>query len=330
MSDPVLIVAVHVDDLTLVCESSALLASVKVHLRSHFNMEDLGEITNLLGIAVSYSRAQRTLRFSHSSYLTSVLDRFSMHTSNPQSTPMDPKADISVPDSPPLDSDVPLRSAVGALLYSAAKVRPDLSYATGIIARHQDAPLVQHWNAVKRVLRYVRGHLDRALVYVANVACNEDSGFSLDAHVDADFASEKVSRKSTTGFVISFCGMAIRWVSRKQRVVALSSTEAEYIALSDMCSDLLWLRSILGELQVPLRISLVHEDNEACAHLAKDPVSIGRSKHIDVRHHFVRDLVADNVISLVPIPTADQPADMLTKPLAADKFNKHCAAFNLR
>lgn len=205
-------------------------------------------------------------------------------------------------------------SLVGSLLYVAVNTRPDIAAPVAILGRSVSAPSQADWTEAKRVLRYLKSTMDHKLTLKA-----EDSG--LEVYVDADWASDAASRKSNSGYVFLFGGGSIYWGSRKQTCVALSSTEAEFVALAECCQELTWIVRMLQDFSVDVPTPvLVHEDNQSCIKQLESTKVNNRSKHVDTKYHFVRKLHEDNLIDVRYCPTDQMVADMLTKPLAPQKL----------
>jgi hypothetical protein len=204
-------------------------------------------------------------------------------------------------------------------MYAAIGTRPDLAFAVQKLAQFSHKPLNEHWKAIKRVLRYVKGTLDLGITYSGT----EDTPINAEGFSDADWASDRLDRKSISGYVFTLGGGAIAWSSKKQQTVALSSTEAEYMALTRASQHAIWLCKFFtasGFLQNgPSRIFV---DNRSALDLAYNPEFHDRSKHIDTRHHWIRDTVAADLITLEWIPTSEMVADTLTKSLPRVLFQK--------
>jgi hypothetical protein len=219
--------------------------------------------------------------------------------------------------------------------------RPDIAYAVSQVAKYSASPRMAHWNACKRILRYLSGTVDYGIRYNKQSALDTvqkdllptgyfrgthlatDVRYGLDGYVDADFANDMDSRRSITGYIFLFAGAPISWQSRAQVSTALSTMEAEYMAASAAAQEALWLRMILEELGVSLDKPLVLlEDNRSAIAFSEHPGEHRRTKHIDYRHHFVRERVQKKDIRLDYIDTEDQLADILTKALDTNRFLK--------
>jgi hypothetical protein len=255
-------------------------------------------------------------------YIRRLLVRFNMSDCNAVSTPVDKSnayvnGEIDGETDVMLDNNVPYREAVGSLLYLATGTRPDISYAVSIVSQVLSKPTKRHWEIVKRIMRYLKGSAELGITY----RHGHNPGV-LSAYSDADYAGDTVTRRSTSGIVCQYMGGSISWSSQKQRSVALSTTEAEYIAASEAAKDIIWLARLLGEITVLNAIPLLHIDNLSAVKLVKNPVFHRRSKHIDVRYHFVREKYEEGKLLVVHVCGERQVADVLTKPLVKDRFER--------
>ena len=209
------------------------------------------------------------------------------------------------------------QSAVGSLLYLSVATRPDITYAVSNVARFCAKPTNQHWVAVKRIFRYLKGTQQYGLLYGKSNS-NNCVGFS-----DADWGGDLDDRKSTSGYMFQVGGTAISWRSKKQTCVALSTAEAEYIALASAAQESLWLQQLLVDLknEEPKSVT-IYEDNQSAISMAKNPQFHGRTKHIAIKYHFIREQVNSKTLELRYCRTNDMIADMLTKGLSGEQFEK--------
>jgi hypothetical protein len=317
------IIFLYVDDL-LIAATVPLLRATKQILQSRFNMKDLGEVHSILGMEVIRNRKSGTLILRQSGYLRDVLYQFNMSNSKPVATPLDSTKNVAV--SQTCASDIPFRQAVGRLLYAASNTRPDIAFGVSFASRFLSCYNEQHWSLVKRILRYIHGSLSHGLTFDRNVK----NPMTLVGYSDSDWGGDMQDRSSTSAYLFMFCGTSISWASKKQSTIALSSTEAEYVAASLATTEAVWLRSLLHDLGYPqLEATTIFEDNQSCIALAKNPVFHTRTKHLDIKAHFVRQKVQTNEISLQYCSTEDMVADMLTKPLAKTKLHKLRASAGL-
>ena len=202
---------------------------------------------------------------------------------------------------------------VGSLLYSAMVTRPDIACAVQSLSRHMQAAGPEHWMAGKRVLRYLRGTRELGIKYGAMA---RGDSTRLEGYCDADWAGDVDTRRSTTAYIFMIAGGAVSWASKLQTTVALSSTEAEYMAACAAVQEAVHLRQLLGDVGYEQEgASVIYEDNQGCIWLANNPVVHKRSKHIDIRHHFTREKVESGEVRLEYVATEHQLADLLTNAL---------------
>lgn len=252
-----------------------------------------------------------------------MLRKYGLEDANPVSTPMIRNAltifddDTTGEVNPP---PWPYSQLMGELLWIGTVLRVDITFAVNVLARYSQKPMQVDWDAVKRVLWYLKGTSDLGIVY----SFDDDS--QPEGYTYSDLAGDKADRKSTMGFVFTFKGGPVAWKSKKQSVVAKSTAEAEYIALSFCASEALWVRNFFSEIKRPFGDSpiTIHVDNQSAIDLAKDPVHLSKTKHIDIHVHHVRDEVAKGRILVEHVPGTANPADILTKPL--DPTHKKCVA----
>lgn len=319
--DGIIIVSLYVDDLIVATNDAKMFASLKSELASNFEMKDLGKLSYCLGIEFNQNKEKRTISMSQPKYIRDVLKQFKMEDCKTTSTPIDTSVKLSeemCPKTPAEKEEVsklPYQNLVGALMWLAVSTRPDIAHAVSLLSQYNTNYGQQHWVAAKRVLRYLKGTLNYGLVY-------RGTGESLAGYADADWASNIDDRRSFTGFAFVMANAAISWECRKQRTVALSSTEAEYMALSDSSKEAVHLRSFLGEVMGELQTTIIFNDNQGAGQLTRNPVFHKRTKHVDIRHHFIKELVEKGEVRINYIPTAEMPADVLTKGLATSKHER--------
>ncbi|XP_056164317.1 secreted RxLR effector protein 161-like [Syzygium oleosum] len=212
---------------------------------------------------------------------------------------------------------IPYASAVGSLMYAMVCTRPDIAQAVGVLSRYMSNPGREHWNAIKRVFKYLRGTLNFSLCFKGT---GNGNMFDIVGHVDADWGGDIDSRRSTSGYVFTLFGAALSWMSRRQSVVALSSTEAEYMALTHAGKEAVWLRRLCLELGFEQGAIEVRCDNQWAIYLAKNPAFHSRTKHIDIQYHFIREKVEKKEVRLVKVDTVENSSDFLTKAVTGAKF----------
>ncbi|RVW87889.1 Retrovirus-related Pol polyprotein from transposon TNT 1-94 [Vitis vinifera] len=319
-----IILLLYVDDMLIVGSDIEKINNLKKQLSKQFAMKDLGAAKQILGMRIIRDKANGTLKLSQSEYVKKVLSRFNMNEAKPVSTPLGSHFKLSKEQSPKTEeerdymSKVPYASAIGSLMYAMVCTRPDIAHAVGVVSRFMSKPGKQHWEAVKWILRYLKGSLDTCL-------CFTGASLKLQGYVDADFAGDIDSRKSTTGFVFTLGGTAISWTSNLQKIVTLSTTEAEYVAATEAGKEMIWLHGFLDELGKKQEMGILHSDSQSAIFLAKNSAFHSKSKHIQTKYHFIRYLVEDKLVILEKICGSKNPADMLTKGVTIEKL-KLCAA----
>jgi transposase InsO family protein len=324
----ILILAIHVDDCILTGSSPKLIADYKDKFNSRYTLTDLGPIHWFLGIKITRNRSARTISLSQTSYIDSILTRFGLSDAKPYGTPMAPGVTYSRNDCPSDATEAarmqktPYREAIGSLMYASVATRPDITHAVSALSRFLDNPGSVHWEAVKRVFRYLAGTRDSTLTY-------GNERHDLTGYTDADGASEE-HRHAISGYAFLIDGGAVSWYSRKQEIVTLSTAEAEYVAATHASKEAIWLRRFLFEL-FPLDASptTLYCDNQAAIKLAIDDNYHARTKHIDIRYHFIRQVIADGTITLIYCPTDEMAADFLTKALPKWKVQTHACTLGL-
>lgn len=309
----------YVDDMLIAAKNIKEIQKIKNQLNAEFDMKDLGSAKKILGMEIVRDRSARTLYLSQQSYIEKVLHRFNMHDAKEVSTPFAAHFKLSSALSPTTEEDiaymakVPYSSAVGSLMYAMICTRPDLSYAVSMVSRYMANPGKEHWAAVKWIFRYLRGTSSLCLRFGKT-----DSGVL--GYVDSDYAKDLDKRRSITGYVFTLGNCAVSWKAQLQSTVALSTTEAEYMAVTEAVKEALRLKRLIGELSNKLSVNTVFCDNQSAIFLTKDQMFHDRTKHIDVRYHFIRDVIAKGDITVNKISTNDNPADMFTKSLPIAKF----------
>jgi transposase InsO family protein len=320
------IIALYVDDITMAGKSLKAINQDKENLKRFYEMTDLGDLSWILGMHVVRDRAKGWVSVSQEKYSNDILERLGKADCRPMVTPVLAGEHLTKVSAPEVDVK-PYQSAVGALMYSMTGTRPDLAFAVGSLGRHSAKPGVEHQHALERTLRYLRGTSDCGLVFQRGTP----RGTELLGYVDADWASDVNDRKSTSGFVFMLGGAAISWGSKKQTSVALSSTEAEYIAAAHAAKEAIWLRRLLTELGENLESpTTLFVDNQSAIAIARNPEFHDRTKHIEVRYHFLRQVVDSKEVHLEYLPTGEQVADILTKGLSREKHETFVRKMGLR
>jgi hypothetical protein len=341
--DPTNIIGTHVDDGFITGSTQETVTRTQRELACHFNIKSLGPIKFLLGWEVSRDRANRQIFLSQQGYVEKLLTKFQIGNDRPVVTPMDPSVKLSSADSPATPEDkeemsqYPYATLIGTLMYLMTCTRPDIAYAVGFLCRFMSNPGKAHWLAATRVIRYLKGTPTLGLTYGGHDATQDLVGWT-----DSDWAGDLDTYRSTSGFLLTLAGGAVSWTSRRQRTVARSTFEAEYVAASEGASEVQWLRTLLGEINIPPRApSLMHiadetglhhftgppvvmycDNQTALAHLKSD-MTTQKSKTIPIAYHIVREYIKAGYVCFTFIPTSLQCADAFTKPVHGPTL-EHC------
>uniref|UniRef100_A0A8R7UV17 Reverse transcriptase Ty1/copia-type domain-containing protein n=1 Tax=Triticum urartu TaxID=4572 RepID=A0A8R7UV17_TRIUA len=311
----------YVDDIVLTASSERLLQQTIMALEREFSLKDLGALHYFLGIAVT--RSSDGMFLSQRQYIIDILERVGMSECNTCSTPVDTQSKLGATGAV-VDDPSSYRSLVGALQYLSF-TRPDVAYAVQQVCLYMHDPQEPHLNAVKRILRYLRGTINHGLqIYRSSPA-------SLTAYTDADWAGCPDTRKSTSGYGVFLGDNLVSWSSKRQQTVSRSSIEAEYRGVANAVAEACWLRQLLSELHRPLqRATVVYCDNISAVYLSTNPVQHQRTKHVEIDLHFVRERVAFGDVRVLHVPTSSQCADIFTKGLPSTVFNEFRYSLNVR
>jgi uncharacterized OsmC-like protein len=315
----ILIVSVYVDDLIVTGNNEAQIDEFKQSMMKQFAMTDLGKMKYFLGVEVN--QTEDGIFIHQSKYATEILNKFGMSNCNSVNNPIVPGCKLVKDENGKAGDAKSYKQIVGSLMYLLA-TRPDLAFSVCLTARFMDRPTEIHFAAVKRILRYLKGTVGFGILYKSSRKASSEET-KLNGWTDSDYAGDLDDRKSTSGYVFMLGNAVVSWSSKKEPIVTLSTTEAEFVAAAACACQCLWLKNVLIHLQVmDDEKILIHCDKSSSIKLTKNPILHGRCKHIDVRFHFLRDLAKDNVIELVHCKSQDQIADIMTKPLKFEAFSK--------
>lgn len=314
-----IILLLYVDDMLVAGSDIDEIKNLKMQLSKEFDMKDLGPAKKILGMQITRDKQKGVLQLSQAEYINRVLQRFNMGDAKSVSTPLASHFRLSQEQSPQTEEEkelmakIPYASAIGSLMYAMVCTRPDIGHAVGVVSRFMSNPGKAHWEAVKWILRYLRGTTEKCLYF-------SKGEIKVEGYVDADFAGEVDHRRSTTGYIFTVGTGAVSWMSRIQKIVALSTTEAEYVAVTEASKELIWLQGLLTELGFMQEKCALYSDSQSAIHLARNSAFHSRTKHIGLRYHFIRSLLEDEVLTLIKIQGSKNPADMLTKVVTIDKL----------
>ena len=297
---------------------------LKQLLINEYQTKDLGMSVWMLGMRISRDRSQRTITLDQETYITKALEKFGMHECKIAVTPAQVGVDDAVAPNGALDKSVDVKKyqcIVGTLLYAVTSTRLDIAHAVQKLASRVRTPTVRDMLAAKRVLRYLSG--TRAIGLKYGRGSNDDVTVTTEAYSDADWANDKVDRKSISGWIVKLNGTPVAWSSKKQSTVSLSTCEAELYSQCEAVKEILWLQGLLNELTLVFtKPTVIHCDNRATVVISKNGVKSERTKHIDVKHNFIVDTISSGAVQSSWISTVDQQADILTKALSREVFVK--------
>lgn len=310
-NDQLLVVIIYVDDLIVASNDLSLRNYVNDALKGKFELTQV-EPQQFLGLQIQ--RDKTGVHIHQSKYISELLDEYDMSDCRSQATPYSHRPTKRHPDEPFIES-TQMRKIIGKLLYLSNRTRPDIAAPVAALARYQDNASEEHWKAAKQILRYLRGTINLGIHF------NYRGDNILYGYADADFAGDTDDRKSTSGIVFMLNGGPIHWKSKKQSSVSLSTTESEFISACDAAKDAVHLHMLLNELGFiqpqPIHI---YEDNQATIKIAHNETYRGRLKHLDLRYHYIRELIEARKIDLIYCDTHNMIADILTKPLQPGPF----------
>lgn len=312
------ILVIYVDDVVLAGSTLRAVEAVKRCLATEFQMTDGGEIRCFLGMCIDRDVEGKVLKISQRRFLEDLLRRFGMDECKPVSTPLEVRLKLEKGTEEKRTTQ-PYRELVGCLTYASLTTRPDLAAAVNYFSQYQSCPTDAHWVHLKRILRYIKGTLDLCLVYKA-----DEAAAVLEVYSDADWANDTSDRRSISGCLFKVLGCTIGWITRKQKTVSLSSTEAELNALCNAACHQMWLIRLLKDLGLDSdEPTTFFEDNQSTIRIAESSKDFGRLKHVDVKLQFLKDLVREGRIRLEYLRSEDQTADIMTKGLPVGAFRRH-------
>jgi histone deacetylase 1/2 len=314
---------VYVDDILVITPTEAEWHNFEGAFSKAFDIRTFPSVTSYLGI--QFFRDATGIKLTHENFIKTLISKYDMEDAKPRTTPMSVHTKLTKDDGTPLDvHKFPYSSLVGALLFLASTTRPDIAFTVSALSRYMATPTIGHWETAKRVLRYLSSTATTGLFF------EKCSSFDFKAFCDADYAADVSTRRSTTGFIFLLNGTAISWSSKLQKTVALSTSEAEYMAAAAAIKEALWLKTLFTDLSVPLTGPFnLYVDNQAALKILRNPVTTPRSKHIDVLYHFARERVMSGDIAVSYVESAHNLADVFTKPLPPVKHTACCTGFGM-
>ncbi|KAJ9535714.1 hypothetical protein OSB04_un001132 [Centaurea solstitialis] len=306
-----LLVQIYVDDIIFGSTKDDMCKEFEELMHKKFKMSSMGELTFFLGLQVK--QKPEGIFINQSKYVTSMLQKFGMNDAKPASTPMETHKHLTA-DVEGEDVDVHhYRSMIGSLMYLTAS-RPDIMFAVCVCARYQVRPKESHLHAVKRIFKYLKGQPRLGLWYP------NDSSFDLVAYTDSDYGGANMDRKSTSGGCQFLGGRLVSWQCKKQTTVSQSTTEAEYIAASQCCSQVLWIQNQMQDYGLSFLQTPIYIDNNNAISIVNNPVKHSKTKHIEIKYHYIRDCNEKKIIQVLKVHTDDQYADLFTKAFDVGRY----------
>lgn len=306
---------VFVDDLLICAKSKKEIKEVKIQLMKNFVMKDLGDVESYIGIDIDYNVESNKMKLSQEKYIVSLAEKYNLTESKSYETPME--KNLKLEQAECTDERIKYRNLIGELLYISSGTRPDIAFSVNFLSRYQNCFNQNHYKYAMRVLRYLIGTKHLSLIYEKIENCEK-----LDCMVDSDYAGDSIDRRSTSGYVLRMCGNLIYWKCKKQNSVTKNSTFAEYVAMSEAVTEVLFIKNLLNEafemnINKPIKI---YEDNSGAIAIAKFGNLTKNSKHIEVQYHYINENCQSKNIEIIKIKSEENLADILTKSLEKEKF----------
>lgn len=312
----VVYLAFFVDDGLILSDSINSIKLILDGLSKAFEIS-VGNASLFVGMQIVRDRTNKSMFIHQTAYLTRILKKFNMLDAKPVSIPADPHSVLTEDKTESYEScNVPYREAIGSLMFLSLVTRPDIAYAVNVASKHVNKHNNNHWQAVKRIFRYLLNTVGCGLSFES-----QNKGEALVGYSDADFAGDIDTRRSTTGYMFSVGNMPVTWCSQRQKLVTLSTTESEYVAAATAAKEVAWLRKLLKDLDCPVdQPTKLLVDNQSTIKLIRNPEFHKRTKHIDIKFHFIREKVENDELDVAYVCSEYQLADLLTKALPRNRF----------
>ena len=319
------VMTVWVDDVGLLCMDDKIRVEVEKVLKDHFSISSEGLLSLYVGIVVEKDPKGKWIKLHQGPYHEKAVKKFIPDHYTVLTVPANPNKRLTKLDSPLTQEDknkvvYPYMNATGTQLYSAICTRPDIFYQTINLAKFNNNPGQEHVKASEDLFRYLKGTTQLGIKFTKPKIF--DGKIEIRAFVDSDWAGCVDTRRSTIGFIIQIAGGPVSWKSKTIKTIAQSSCEAEFMGLTEVCRELMWLCNFLEEIGVPFHTPKIYCDSQSAIYWSEDPIEHARNKHMEVKYYYVRDCVAENKVRIFKILTTYQCADILTKPLGKQIFDR--------
>ena len=313
----------YTDDVFGASTTDAEIRRRKDEMGKQWEIKDVGETEYFLGMQVQQDLDRGTIRLTQRPYWEHVINRFDLVYVQSRNIPLPVGIVLDHNMSPHTDSEIadmknkPYHAILGSVMWGQLATRPDLSFSVSLLSRFQANPGIEHWNVLLHVVGYIKNTLDFGLTY------SRDADLTPVAFVDADYGGCRDTRRSTSGYVFSMAGGPVTWSSKRQATVTLSTVEAEYVAMSWAVQQMVWMQAWLDEVTIGyVKPGVIKGDSRGAIALTENTKDHGKVKHIDIRHHYIRELVHSGRVSLEQVSSADNAADLFTKPLSRDTHHR--------
>lgn len=319
------ILLIYVDDIIITSTSNEMIDGIYQKINQNFEIRDLGRVKHYLGLEVIQDK-NGVYSINQEKYIKEIVAEFGLCDAKGSKIPMEPNYQKTVEEGSELISNEKYQKLLGSLLFISINTRPDISASVCILAQKTNHPTQRDWNELKRILRYLKetSHLKLSL------SSNDTKDSKLSCYVDASYAEDRTDRKSMTGYIFKLNGGTISWCSKKQQCVTLSSTEAELVAMAEACKEAIWISKLLKDInQTKNQETIIYEDNTSCLKMLTNEKISNRTKHIDIRYFYLRELAEKKQYEFQHCSTDKMIADALTKPLNATKLNEFKKLMNL-
>ncbi|MBW0518842.1 hypothetical protein O181_058557 [Austropuccinia psidii MF-1] len=316
-TDTTIFLHIHVDDGFIIGETAELVELFLTQLSKSYSIKTKKQPTQHLGYTLSW-QTNGSVMLHQQDFCSKILEEFNMTSANPIKTPSPANIHNVVAQASMPFSNLTMQKAIGMLNYLALHTRPDIMFTTNLLSQFTNRPTAAHWSLVKHLLRYLNGTRFLGLHFTRT----EHPESELIGLADADYATYLVTKKSHSGYVIMFLGNLVSWTTKKQPVVAQSTTEAEFISMNKCSKEMRWLSNLLSTLNIKLKVPVLKNDNTGAIKISKEAQLNPNSKHIEVQFQYLRDLVKKNLLTVKHSPTNDMVADVLTKALGTVKHHQ--------
>ena len=307
------------------------LNAIKKSLAREYDMKNLGKVKTIIGWQVTRDTAARTMKINQLTFIRDLIIEEGFTKCNANVIPMKAGSSIEMPERDDYNkTDIhTYQRLIGKLIYLVYKTRPDIAFAVGQLSRHNTNPRKRHLQAAKKFVRYLKGTMNLGLVY-GQITARDSLPYGLIGYANSNFAGDPEDRKSVMGYCFFLNGAVVLWSRKNQRIVSTSTTETKYIALGHTAREAMWIKRFVNELELEVTKTItLHGDNKMSIALTKNSENQHRTKHINIQHHYIRELVNERKLTVKWIPGFEMLANGMTKALSTETFRKHRALLGM-